>query len=144
MSNEEGLGPVIWRGHPAWSEYVFLWFFSIIFAARAGLALWMGQKSSTLVFGLGVALFVGTALFLRQRTSYAVTRHDVYKSKGLLGKTNRTIPIQEISEVKVRQGPLDRFFGIGAIVLKSKSGKAERLIGVKDPDVVDLKIKALL
>ncbi len=144
MKHGETFEPLVWHGHPDWSEYIFLWFFSIVFAVRAGFALRMGQRSSTLIFSLGVALFVGMALFLRQRTSYRVTRREVYKSKGVLGSTNHILPLSEIVEIDIQQGPLDRVFGIGTLFLKNKAGKVERLNGIKDPEVLDRKIKALL
>lgn len=73
-----------------------------------------------------------------------MTRQSIYKSQGVFGKTNLRLPLEEINEVKIWQGPLDFLFGIGTISLKIKIGKVERLVGIKDPEVVERKIKALL
>ena len=68
----------------------------------------------------------------------------VYRTIGVLGKAEQTFPLKAIASVSIRQGPLDRFFGIGTVLLHFKEGSRERLIGVKDPDVVCRKITALL
>jgi hypothetical protein len=39
---------------------------------------------------------------------------------------------------------LDRFFGIGTVMLQTKDGTHERLVGLKDPEVIRRKIEALL
>jgi len=144
MTPDREDAPLIWRGHPDWAEYVFLWFFSVVFAARAGLACWMGQRESAALFAFGVGLFVGAAVFLRQRTYYEITRQGVYKSKGIWGKTSRRLPLIEMREIKIRQGPMDRLFGIGSILLEDKTGKVEFLIGIRNPEIVNSKIKALI
>ena len=135
---------MLWEGHPAWSEYSFLWFFSSIFGIRAALALWMGQRGVGIVFGIGVILFVGLAVCLRQRSYYKVTRQEVQKSKGIFGKNELVISLNKIDEVEIRQGPMDRLFGIGTMLLFLKEGKLEQLVGIKNPEILERKIKALL
>jgi membrane protein YdbS with pleckstrin-like domain len=133
-----------WTGHPAWSEYVFLWFVTVVFGVRTGLSIWFGQWGTAMILATGLVMSGALAVFFRHTTRYTVTADAVYKTTGLFGESESSIPIAGIESVSVRQSPLDRFFGIGTIVLHLSEGKLERLAGLKDPDVVRRKIEALL
>jgi membrane protein YdbS with pleckstrin-like domain len=137
--------PMVWQGQPAWSEYVFLWFFTAIATIRAAMAFWIQDRMETLIFCLGAVLFVALAAFLRQTTHYTVTRHAIYRTKGVWPRTQDVIPFETIASVDFEQGPVDRFFEIGSVILKLKdNGRRVRLHGVISPDVVYEKIGALL
>jgi uncharacterized membrane protein YdbT with pleckstrin-like domain len=123
----------VWGGHPAWSEYVFLWFFASIFAARMLFSLRMGQWDAGMIFGGGGVLFVAAAVYQRRSTRYRITREAVYRTKGILGKAEHRIPLEEIDSIAVERGVLDRLFGTGTLILHlhdgSGAGKRERLTG---------------
>jgi len=133
-----------WTGHPAWSEYVFLWFFSVIFGVRTGLAVWIGQWGMAIIFGSGTALSVALAVFFRHTTRYTVTRDAVHRTTGIFGESEESVPITDIESVGVRQSPLDRLLGIGTVILHLEGKRHERLAGLNDPDVIRRKIEALL
>lgn len=138
---------VIWEGRPAWGEYIFLWFFALISAIRALFIFFLpvGDPGTGAIYGLGASLFIWLALFLRRTSRYAVTRAAVHRAAGFLGRDEKIIPLQKIAAVGAEQGPLDRLFGIGTVVLNLKGGEqAERLRGIRDPEVVCRKIEALL
>ncbi len=135
---------VVWSGRPAWSEYVFLWAFVAILAVRGFLMLRIGQWQSALSHLAGVTLLAGLAVFLRETTHYRLTREAVHRTKGLLGRGEDIFPLMEIASTSVRQGPLDRLFGIGALMCHFKDGRLERLAGVRDPDQISRRITALL
>jgi len=138
---------LVWEGRPAWSEYIFLWFFAFIstFRALTVFILAMGDPGSGLIYLFGAGLFVGLAYFLRRTNHYAVTRAAVHRATGLLGRSEKIIPLKEITAVGIEQGPLDRLFGIGTILIHLKEGeRADRLSGIRDPEVVCRKIEALL
>lgn len=97
-----------------------------------------------IIFGSGMALSVALAVFFRQTTRYTVTPDAVHRTKGLFGESEESVPIADIESVSVRQSPLDRFFGIGTVMLQRKGGTIERLAGLTDPDVIRRKIEALL
>lgn len=134
---------VIWTGRPAWSQYIFLWFFTVVFAGRMALSFRMGQWSSAVIFGAGAVLFIALALFQRQTTRYRITREAVYRSKGMMGKDEYRFPLIEIGSAEVQGNVLDRLFGTGTLVLNLKGERIERLDGIKDPEVVSLKLEAL-
>lgn len=137
--------PILWLGRPAWTEYIYLWFFSGIALTRAAFSSWIEDPVSLSIFVGGSAAFVALGWFLRSTTQYALTRQAVYRSVGILGRDRQAIPIESISNVEVEQGPLDRLFGIGVIVVEVKeSGRRERLRGVPDPDIFLSKLSAML
>lgn len=138
---------LVWEGRPALSEYVFLWFFAVLSAIRGAVVfvLPMGDLGSGLIYFSGTVLFIGLALFLQRTTRYAVTRAAVHQATGLLGRGEKIIPLENITATSVEQGPLDRLFGIGTLLLHLKEGeRADRLSGIRDPEVVSRKIEALL
>jgi membrane protein YdbS with pleckstrin-like domain len=135
---------VVWIGKPAWSAYVFLWFFAAIMAIRGIISFRLGYWDSMLFHLAVVGMLSALAFFLRRSTHYKVTRKAVHRSKGFLGKEEQTFPLTAIVSVDEQQGPLDRLFGSGDVVLHLKEGTRQRLAGVKDPDVVCRKIRALL
>lgn len=136
---------LIWQGRPAWSEYVFLWFIASVSALRALFIFSTGDPTSGFIYVLGVGLFVGLAIFLRRTTRYAVTRAAVCRAAGILGRGEESIPLKKIAAAGIEQGPLDRLFGIGTVVLHLTEGdRRERLRGLREPEVVCRKIEALL
>jgi membrane protein YdbS with pleckstrin-like domain len=73
-----------------------------------------------------------------------VTPDAVHRSKGLFGESEHRVLIADIESVSVRESPLDRLFDIGTVMLQTKDGTHERLVGLKGPDVIRRKIEALL
>ena len=144
LSSEEDRS-LVWKGQPAWSEYLFLWFVASVSALRALLIFSTEDPGSGLIYTFGVGLFIGLALFLRRTSRYAVTRAAVHRAAGILGQTEKIVPLKKIASASVEQGPLDSLFGIGTILLHLKEGeRSEPLRGIRDPDVVCRKIEALL
>ena len=91
-----------------------------------------------------MGMLVALAIFLRQTSRYRVTRRAVHRAKGILGKAEQAFQLEDIASVDQQQGPLDRLFCSGNVVLYLKKGTREQLAGVKDPDLVCRKIRALL
>lgn len=138
--------PVIWEGRPAWSKFRFLWLFVVIAALRAAVRLWLGDGVSALIYAGGAVLFTGLVLFLRNGIHYRITRRAIYTTLGIRSRIELNIPIEKISSVDIEQDPMDRFFGIGTLVLHLKEGEAnrERMKGIENPEVIYNKIRALL
>lgn len=141
--SEESL---IWEGRPAWSKFRFLWLFAFIAALRASVRFWLGDGVSALIYTGGTVLFVGLVLFLRSGIHYRITRRAIYTTLGIRSRIELNIPIEKIGSVEIEQDPMDRFFGIGTLVLHLKEGEAkrERMKGINDPEVIYNKIRALL
>jgi membrane protein YdbS with pleckstrin-like domain len=133
-----------WSGHPAWSEYVFLWFITLVFGVRAGLSVWWGQWGVVAIHLAGMAVFVGLAVFFRRTTRYTVTPDAIYRTVGLFGQREDRLPMSAVASVDVRQSGLDRLLGIGTVALYREDGSYVRLAGLRAPEVVQRKIEALL
>jgi membrane protein YdbS with pleckstrin-like domain len=97
-----------------------------------------------IIFGSGLVLSAALAVFFRHTTRYTVTPDAVHRTIGVFGESEESVPIADIESVSVRASPLDRFFGIGTVMLQTKDGTRERLVGLKDPDVIRRKIEGLL
>ena len=136
--------PVVWIGKPSWSTYVFIWVFVVIMIIRGIVSLRLGSIEGLLFHLATVLMLVAITVFLRQTTSYYVTRKAVHRSSGIFGRGEKVIPISTIESVNELQGPFDRLWGTGDVLLHIKGGSRERLAGVKDPEVVGRKIRALL
>jgi membrane protein YdbS with pleckstrin-like domain len=133
-----------WSGQPAWSEYVFLWFITVVFGVRAGLSIWWGQWGIVAIHLVGMAVFVGLAVFFRRTTRYTVTQEAIYRTTGILGQREDRLPMSEVESVSVRQSGLDRLLGIGTLALHREDGTYVRLAGLRDPEVIQRKVEPLL
>jgi membrane protein YdbS with pleckstrin-like domain len=96
------------------------------------------------IFLAGMVLFASLAVYLQKTNRYRVTWESVNRSKGIWGQSERVLPVKEIESVHIRQGPIDRLFGIGTVVMETKNGRSERLGGIREPQVVRRKIAALI
>jgi len=144
MGDQEREAPLIWKGKPAWSSYIFIWMFVTIIGIRAMVSFKLGLVDNALYEILLVAALISLPLYFHKTTHYRVTRHAVYRAKGFSGKEEQSFPLSTIESVSKQQGPLERLFNCGNVVLKLKDGRKERLSGIKDPDVIGRKIMALL
>ena len=133
-----------WTGQPAWREYVFLWFITVVFGVRAGLSVWWGQWGIVAIHLAGMALFVGLAVFFRRTTRYTMTPDAIYRTIGLFGQREDRLPMSEVESISVRQSGLDRLLGIGTVALHRDDGTYVRLAGLRDPEVICRKLEPLL
>jgi uncharacterized membrane protein YdbT with pleckstrin-like domain len=136
--------PPVWEGRPSLGYYFFLWFFVVIFVGRGVFALWAGDPGSAVIYLAGMVLLAALGLFLRRTTRYRVTRQAVSRSAGILGTTERSFPLSSIASVREQWGFFDRILGCGDVMIELKDGTQERLVGVKEPEIVCRKIAALL
>ena len=136
--------PPVWEGRPALGYYFFLWFFVAILIGRGMLSLWMGDRGGAVLYLAGMGLLAALGLFLRRTTRYRVTRQAVSRSDGLFGRTEQSFSLSSIASVRAQRGFFDGLLGCGEVLLHLKDGTQERLVGVKEPEVVCRKITALL
>ena len=144
MISQEGEAPLVWKGKPAWSSYIYIWMFATIIGIRGLVSLWLGYWQSALFQGLVVVCMIALAVFFHKTTNFRITRQAIFRTHGFLGKQEQSFPLSSISSITKQQGPLERLFNSGNVVLKLKDGRKERLSGIKDPDVIGRKIKALI
>jgi membrane protein YdbS with pleckstrin-like domain len=69
-----------------------------------------------------VVLFFLPAVYrhiLRQREIYTLTNHKIEFTYGLIAKLRRNIPLRKVQDVTVTQTIMERFLGVGDIVIDS-------------------------
>jgi uncharacterized membrane protein YdbT with pleckstrin-like domain len=97
-----------------------------------------GQGTIRLVVGLvalvAAVIWFGTP-FLRWRTTrYEVTSRRLRLREGIISRSGRDFPLNRISDVSFSQGPLDRIFGCGRLIVESP-GETGQLVLTEIPDV---------
>lgn len=82
---------------------------------------------------LGILLAVAYFLSLH----YTLDKHHITKAAGVLWRCRRSIPLDKITNIAVRQGPLERLLRIGQVWIYTPSSGSdtpeERWIGIRDP-----------
>src|SRR5205814_377097 len=66
----------------------------------------------TVIFAIGVLSLLYT-VFQFPTIRYEITAQQVINSHGLFWKVKRSTPLDKITNVDVRQGPIDRWLGVG-------------------------------
>lgn len=119
-------------------------FYGVAVNYAIGALLSLGATVLVGYFGGSLGLvFVLTALFFalpvwrhlrRNATRYRLTNHKIEIEYGLFAKTQRHIPIQNIQDVTVRAGLLQRMLSLGDVIIDSASvaGKIQ-MTNVRQP-----------
>lgn len=88
---------------------------------------------------VAVPSFVYTILFFNT-IRYTVSQDYVIVAYGILWKVKRSVPLDKITNIDVRQGPLERILGFGQVWIFTPSTGSqvpeEKLLGVQDPHEV--------
>lgn len=61
------------------------------------------------------------------RKAYALRERDVYFKEGLFWKSITSIPFNRVQHVEVKQGPIDRYFGLAKLIIYTAGGSASDL-----------------
>ena len=135
---------VIWKGFPSWRQFSWLYFFFILTAGRGLLFFRLGLPGWKTWVGGSLVLLLITAI-IRHWVYYILTSTTVVISNGFTRREIESMKLKEVQHIEYLQGPVDKFLGIGTLLLQSSKDEQElRLRGVKDPDVVAAKLRALL
>ena len=135
---------MLWEGFPSWAQFSWLYFFAI----------WSGLRGAILIRSnvvgwelwlLGAILLLGLVVFLRYWARYVVTSKGIHLRNGYTGRDIERMSLDRITAVEVSQGPIATFLSIGTVVIhEMATDRIIRFRGVKDPDVLAAKIRALL
>jgi len=135
---------IIWQAFPSWGQFSWLYFFTFLTAFRGVLFLRFGLPGWPLWLAGAVVLLLIVAL-IRRWAYYVVTPTRVIIKNGYTQRDMNSLKLEMIKNMYLVQGPISRFWGIGTLVIQSnETGKELKLRGVKDPDIVEAKVKALL
>lgn len=134
---------VVWEAFPSWAQFAWLYLMSALSALRAALLHRFGVGGWEMwVVGAGVLLACAAAL--RRWAHYELTRDQIVVRNGYTGRVIQSILLRDVCEVTIRQGFVAQFFGIGRLVIRSRT--PDRMIslrGVGDPEEVKTRIEAL-
>lgn len=135
---------VLWEGHAAWSQFIWLYLIVGIMMLRVALLVRSGMSgwSGWLV---GAITLLGIAAALRRWGRYVVTSRRVVLRNGWTGRDIQSIEHQGIREVSIKQGLLADLMGIGTVVIQSRQDDAAiQFRGLLDPEEVKQRIQAAL
>jgi len=134
---------VRWSTYPSWAHFTWLYCFSAMAGVRSLLGLRWGMSGWEVWLG-GAMVLLLCAVALRRWARYALTSRRVIVTNGYTGRDIQVLPLEDIADVTVSQGPIAQFFDIGTLVIRSLSG--DRVISlreVRDPEVIKTRIEAL-
>jgi len=135
---------ILWEGYPSWGQFSWLYFLSLWTASR-GIIFVYAKVPGWEIWVVGAGLLLGVAAILRYWAKYLLTSQQVIIRNGYSGKTIRSASHDMIHAIEVMQGPLAKFLRIGTLVIRSHdSNRTLRLRGIKDPEIVETKLRALL
>jgi membrane protein YdbS with pleckstrin-like domain len=141
-ANEQSEEVIRWRAYPSWNQFAWLYFFSMGAALRGVLALRVDLAVAG-VWLTGAALLLSCAALLHHWARFVLTSRRVLVQNGYTGQPIEAMPLEEIEQMTVVQGPFARFLGIGTVVLRGHNGESILLRGVHDPENVKTRIEAL-
>jgi uncharacterized membrane protein YdbT with pleckstrin-like domain len=95
------------------------------------------QKAFAMGYLIPLVIFTTYAILFFHTIRYELDERYVTKASGVLWKKRRSIPLEKITNLDVRQGPIERIFGYGKIwVFTPSTGAAtpeEKLVGIPQP-----------
>jgi len=143
--NESGTPErILWEAYPSWRQFSWLYLISLWTGLR-GLILIRAGISGWEMWMVGAVMLLGLVVILRYWAKYLLTTKGVLVRNGYSGKDMASMDFEKINAVEVQQGPVARFLGIGTLVVRSKdSDRSLRFRGIKAPEVLETKLRALL
>jgi len=133
---------MVWEAYPAWAQFSWLYLLSALTALRGALLFRFGVHGwQTWLVGAG--LLIACAAILRRWAHYELTRDGLTVRNGYTGRKIQSIALHDVSDITVQQGIVGEFFGIGTLVVRSRT--TDRLLflrGVVDPETIKHRIQA--
>ena len=144
VTDQVGNERILWKGYPAWGQFSWLYFFSLWTVLRGSVFFYAGVQGWQL-WMVGAVLLLGVAGVLRYWAQFLLTSHQVIIRNGFSGNTIGYAKHESIKVIEITQGPLAKFFRIGTVIIQYGEAKQTlRFRGIKDPEVVVAKLRALL
>jgi membrane protein YdbS with pleckstrin-like domain len=134
---------VVWETFPSWAQFSWLYLMSALSALRAAMFHRFGLGGWEM-WMIGAGILLACAAVLRHWVHYELTRDQIMVRNGYTGRVIQSILLSDIREVTIRQGFVAQFFGIGTLVIQSRtSDRMLSLRGVCDPEEVKIRIQAV-
>lgn len=143
MDKQEPSRFVVWEAFPSWAQFSWLYFLSAISALRGALFFRFGVGGWEM-WMIGAGILLACAAVLRRWAHYELTRDQIIVRNGYTGHVIQSILLSDVREMRIRQGFVARYFGIGTLVIQSRtSDRILSLRGVRDPEGVKIRVDAL-
>jgi uncharacterized membrane protein YdbT with pleckstrin-like domain len=109
----------VWKGKPSYLYYLGHFIFGV---------------PLLLLFGLGL-LFIVYALLDRNTRIYTLTNRRVMSKVGIISRQVHEVGIRDIRAINVKQGILERVFGLGTVEVGSAgtAGIEVKFVGISSP-----------
>lgn len=144
MAEPDDTERILWEGYPSWGQFSWLYFFSLWTGLR-GLIFVRADLPGWELWIVGAGMLLGLAVILRYWAKYLLTSKRVLLRNGYSGKEMASADFEMIKGIEVLQGPVARFWGIGTLLIQCRdSDRSLKFRGVKDPEVLETKLRALL
>lgn len=133
---------MVWEAYPAWAQFSWLYLLSTLTALRGALLFRFGVDGWQMWI-VGAGLLIACAAILRRWAHYELTSDALTVRNGYTGREIQSIPLHDVSDITVQQGIVAGFFGIGTVVIRSRT--TDRLLflrGVVDPETIKHRIQA--
>lgn len=132
----------LWSGSYSHRSMVGVWialgFATVLLVAAAvmfePISIWIALGLIVLIWGIGIL----TYLWRRLGIHYELTTQRFIHKDGLLTRHTDRIEVIDISDVSYHQGPVERIFGVGTIVISSSDRSHPELVMVGIDDVSDV------
>ncbi|TBR25059.1 PH domain-containing protein [bacterium] len=116
--------------------------FLLVLTAAVGFALQaLSSNAAVLTAAAGVAL-VALPILSAANTSYLVTSARVTAVSGILGKTEVSVPLDTVRELRLKRSPVQRALGLGDLEVVG-SGGSVTLAGIEEPEAARERILGL-
>ena len=132
---------------------LIIWLFLVVLlgfvvgGVAAGIA-YDEKLNPMLYFAVGflplVLLIGGWATLYFNTIIYRIDDNHAIRSHGVLWKVRRSVPLEKITNIDVRRGPVERILGIGQVWVFTPSTGAmtpeEKIVGVRNADAIKQEI----
>ena len=133
---------MLWEAFPSWAQFSWLYLLSALTALRGALLFRFGMDGWQMWI-VGAGLLIACAAILRRWAHYEMTKDKLTIRNGYTRHEIQSIPLHDLGDITVQQGIVAEFFGIGTLVIRSRS--TDRLLflrGVVEPETMKLRVRA--
>jgi uncharacterized membrane protein YdbT with pleckstrin-like domain len=105
----------------------------------------VGIAPVLMVVGACALFFLIRLILSRNCTHYTVTSHKLIQKWGILSKSTREIPVQNLQAVKLDKSLVERLFRLGTLRFSTASAREDEVMfaGVRDPEGIKGRIDAI-
>jgi uncharacterized membrane protein YdbT with pleckstrin-like domain len=138
---------ILFEKRPHWVALVIPIFWAIVIIVAAFLALsWIDDPSWLRWAIVGIAvlalLFIPVESFLNWLfTLFVLTTDRLITRRGVVAKSSKEIPLENINDITFNQSILERMVGAGDLLIESAGERGQsRITNVRDPEQTQLEI----